>query len=520
MKRILVVAALFLSSMMILKGATQTAPPSGQAVAGNAQVQQAEPEAAQAQQGAVPKMLPQQAHPQQNLSQNVGHGQGRKGSVTILPTDGIKPQPVSLDGRKGWKVTIPGNRAIATPAVVDGTVYVGGGFGSYEFYAFKARSGEPSWAIRVSDDGPTAAVVKDGYTAFNTESCTLFVVDSKTGKEVWSKWLGDPLMSQPAIAQGRVFMAYPGPGGHRLAAFDLKTGKDLWSAPIPGDVITAPIVSGDSVYVTTFDGTVYRYTVSEGKEIWKKTMSATSAPYIENEQIYISRKSADAKGAAAPKEGIANLYGKTGAQANAKLWSERDARYLDSRVQKASKYASEQSSSDSSVGFSQGPATAKLGQAAGNVGQGTVRGLWEYQGSRPMLAKGKLYSTFGDAINCTDPATEKAVWEHKLDGDLEKLGGHLATPPSLAGDKLYVGTATGYLAVYNSKDGSLVWKVKIGEPIRFQPAVMNGWVYVGTTQGNIYAFETQDASATGWSMWGGSAAHNGPEGEVARAGLK
>ena len=91
------------------------------------------------------------------------------------------------------------------------------------------------------------------------------------------------------------------------------------------------------------------------------------------------------------------------------------------------------------------------------------------------------------------------------------MGGHLAAPPAIAGGKLYVGTAAGFLSVYDMRDGRLIWTVKIGEPIRFQPAVMNGWVYIGTTRGNVYAVDAQDPAATGWSMWGGSASHNGPE---------
>lgn len=33
--------------------------------------------------------------------------------------------------------------------------------------------------------------------SINSESCTVIVVDEKTGKVVWQEWLGDPLKSQP-----------------------------------------------------------------------------------------------------------------------------------------------------------------------------------------------------------------------------------------------------------------------------------------------------------------------------------
>ena len=47
---------------------------------------------------------------------------------------------------------------------------------------------------------------------YNTESCTIFAHDAKSGKLLWSYWLGDPLMSSPSIAAGRVFAAYPASG--------------------------------------------------------------------------------------------------------------------------------------------------------------------------------------------------------------------------------------------------------------------------------------------------------------------
>src|SRR5262249_44696504 len=115
----------------------------------------------------------------------------------------------SKDGlRNGWKVTIPGQRPLATPAVADGRVFLGGGFGSYDFYALDAATGHVLWQYQTEDDGPTAAVVHAGHVAFTTESCELEVL-SAAGRPLWKQWLGDPLMSMPAMADGRVYHVYP-----------------------------------------------------------------------------------------------------------------------------------------------------------------------------------------------------------------------------------------------------------------------------------------------------------------------
>src|SRR5947208_3101309 len=71
------------------------------------------------------------------------------GPADIELGNSLRPEaihPVSFsskDGKfKGWRLVIPGNRPLATPAVVGGKVFIGGGFGSHEFYAFDAASGE------------------------------------------------------------------------------------------------------------------------------------------------------------------------------------------------------------------------------------------------------------------------------------------------------------------------------------------------------------------------------------------
>ena len=113
------------------------------------------------------------------------------------------------NGRSGWVVGVSRDRPVATPAYENGRLFIGGGFGSHEFYSFNAESGELIWKIHTHDDGPTAAVVERGLVAFNTESCTVIVCDAATGRVVWQRWLGDPLLSQPAIGGDRLFIAYP-----------------------------------------------------------------------------------------------------------------------------------------------------------------------------------------------------------------------------------------------------------------------------------------------------------------------
>src|SRR5262245_51657469 len=59
----------------------------------------------------------------------------------------------SKDGlRDGWKVTLPGRLPLATPALADGRLFLGGGFGSYDFYALDAASGHVLWQYQTEDE--------------------------------------------------------------------------------------------------------------------------------------------------------------------------------------------------------------------------------------------------------------------------------------------------------------------------------------------------------------------------------
>ena len=120
---------------------------SGAAMAGPEVTPQPQAMPTQAVQQEAPNQAVQQAAPSNAIPQAVssqGHpgSRGGPGAVTKIPTKDIKIEVLkTADGKSGWKARIPGHRALATPAVVDGMVFVGGGFGSHEFYAFDAESG-------------------------------------------------------------------------------------------------------------------------------------------------------------------------------------------------------------------------------------------------------------------------------------------------------------------------------------------------------------------------------------------
>lgn len=450
----------------------------------------------------------------------------RKGHVTPrkLPENAIQKQ------KGGFTVSLPSGSPIPTPAVYDGKVYVSGGFGCKEFYCFDADTGALVWGLDLDDDGASSAACEDGVTVFNTESCTIFAVDSKTGKLLWSYFLGDPLMSSPTIAGGKVFTSYPAMGvgqvqqqavpqgkaqagkgrppqaTHALACFDLKTGKILWQRWIDSDVMSSPVAVGKDLYATSFAGTVYRFRQSDGEILSAKRSRATSAPVVVGDKVFLTQR-AEGKGEAAA-EALARVdrdSGKEELNVNTKR-----AKYLDHQVQQKAELADAAKKLDAGNGFGAGaPASANAAPAMELVGQANVASLQAYQGSRALAYRSQTINCMGDEVICNDQITGKKLWGFKLKGDLEKVGGALAAPPAEAGDNLFLATLTGEVLQMNPKDGKIVKQHKVGHPVRFQPAIANGRLYVGTQNGKLVCVDLGDKKFTGWTQWGGNAARTG-----------
>jgi outer membrane protein assembly factor BamB len=433
----------------------------------------------------------------------------------------LKPAAfTTADGRAGWVLKIPGNRPIATPAYADGMVFVGGGYGSHEFYAFNAETGDLVWKIATQDDGPTAAVVESGYVAFNTESCTVIVVDEKTGKIVWQEWLGDPLMSQPAIAGGKLFIAYPAGqrnhkqqgssahtagGTHHLLAAELKSGRHLWEQEITGDVISAPVVAGEIVYVTSFDGTSFAFHVADGHLLWKKDAAATSAPTIAGGQVVVTRKELSGS---STYEGLTRMDSR-GRQKEERLLAKDKADYLKSGNGGGVAISSAaQKQLDSSVGFAAAPTAAKLSAAEKNVGVNSVAGGWAYQGSRAAYQGGQFLNAQGQYLNALNATTGGVNWRAEVKGSKVNGAMQVFSPPSLGREYMYLSSGLGHLVSVRQKDGKIGFNYSFKEPIVFQPALARGNVYAGTASGLLICLKTGSNDADGWYAWGGNAAHN------------
>jgi outer membrane protein assembly factor BamB len=373
------------------------------------------------------------------------------------------------DDRRGWVTHVPDSQQIPAVAYGDGKVFVSGGFETYSMYALDADEGRILWVTaQLPDNGPTAPIYDedDDDLLFNTESCTLVCLAAKTGKLRWSKRLGDPTLAQVAAANGLVFAAHPGDDGPALSAYRIANGAHVWTRPVEGEPYAAPVVHGDSVYASTVGGATYRFTAASGDRVWKRPLHATTAPFIVDGELFVSRQA---------RGGEAQIVVSTATGAVLRAHAATAAPYLKD------------------VPLIETPENWKQ--------------IWAFEGSRPVVARGVRYVARGGAIEADDASSGAPYWVRT---DATAKGRRSVGSVALAGSQLVVSTRAGQLYGLDVDTGYTLWAYDVGHRVVAEPIVARGWVFVATADGLVVALQVADPTLDGWHMFGGNSRHNGP----------
>src|SRR5262249_25389331 len=159
----------------------------------------------------------------------------------------------------------------------------------------------------------------------------------------------------------------------------------------------------EKVYLSCLEGSMYCFDAGAGKLVWQEKKNATSSPLVWNDQCYFSRRTEvvvkkDGKDVKEQREQVSNRTTDGKGVVKDIASTERVAPYLDfnKRLHNSDQEKDNQQK-DAGVGFGglANKGDAKIGQANMNIGQGSVVGVWSYQGSRPFIVNGQMFSSMG-----------------------------------------------------------------------------------------------------------------------------
>lgn len=183
-------------------------------------------------------------------------------------------------GETDWRYAV-GNEVVSTPAVGDGTVYVGASDDS--LYSLDIGSGDVDWTYEADDMIWSSPTVAFETIYFGDWSGIVHAVDAASGDE---RWTADPfaryISGSVAVDEEGVYVGdtpyntLDDPSTHygELFKFDRRTGDELWSFETDAlEVGSSPVVTEDRLYFGTHGQTerddlgVYGLT-TDGDEEW------------------------------------------------------------------------------------------------------------------------------------------------------------------------------------------------------------------------------------------------------------
>jgi outer membrane protein assembly factor BamB len=239
---------------------------------------------------------------------------------------------------------------------------------------------------------------------------------------------------------------------------ELKSLK--WKFQTGGKVISSPVLSGDTVFVGSYDENLYAVDAASGKLKWKfKTEGPVlSSPAVAYGLVYFG--SYDGQFYA--------LDVRTG-QAKWKFATEGERRF------------------EAVGGNSQWPP------------QQTIPDLWDCYLSSPAVVDGKVYFGSGDGkLYALDAETGAIKWRFVTHGVVH-------ASPAVADGTVYFGSWDTFFYAVDAATGQEKWRFKTNEDSQFHnqtgiqssAAVADGLVYFGCRDSHLYALDVK----TGKQVW-------------------
>jgi len=364
-----------------------------------------------------------------------------------------RPQNYKRATSNGFELEFKSSGPIGTPTIVGDNMCLPAGHYSTDFYCLDATSGDYKWGVELGESGASPAVHSNGVLLINTYSCTLYAIDVRTGRLLWSKWLAGTVYSTPSADEKSVFVVFRYGGAYVTCSFDLRSGNFNWINRVDSRVIACPVVEGNEVHVASQSGFYYIFDKETGKPLDViTTVDAVSSPTVTDKSIYLTAK----------------VDGKD------KLVE------IDRSTKKIKEFS--------------GEIKPKYVQMAnGSVGH------MNFNGSRPVVYKNKyVVMTDIDGIKVFDCQTEQILWKESVQVNMSQV-------PIVADDKIYLATKSGTVNIYDVASGSMESIKGKDAEIDAQPVFHKGFLFV-VSAGVLSAIRSNKKFQ--WNQWNKDSRHN------------
>ncbi len=287
-----------------------------------------------------------------------------------------------------------------------------------------------------------------GHDLEHTGETSDVIKNPENLKLKWKFKTGSYVRSSPTISGNFV---YVGSWDGYVYCLNKNTGELIWKFETGSGVWSSPAISGNFVYVGSYDSYVYCLNKNTGKLLWKFQTGnyVSSSPAISGNFVYVGSNDSY----------VYCLNKNTGKL----LW----------KFQTGSDVFSSPAISGNFVYVGSNDSYVYC------LNKNTGELIWKFQtgkwvDSSPAISGNFVYVGSSDGyVYCLNKNTGELIWKFET-------GDYVHSSPAISGNFVYVGSSDGYVYCLNKNTGKLIWKFKTGNYVRLSPAISGNFVYVGS----------------------------------------
>lgn len=185
-------------------------------------------------------------------------------------------------GDERWRVALGDYIVRSSPAIVDGSVYIGSG---YSIYSLDAQTGHKTWEAKTPFSGSSSPSLAGGSVYIASQSSSVYAIDAANGEQRWSFQTDGPIFSSPAIDND---MVYVGTDSGKLLAMSAETGQVAWRFEAGAAIYSSPAIHGDLVYITSRAGKIFAIERAGGKLRWSYDAGGDASPTLANGLVFVA----------------------------------------------------------------------------------------------------------------------------------------------------------------------------------------------------------------------------------------
>lgn len=209
------------------------------------------------------------------------------------------------NGNVFWKANLKEDLA-AGPAISTANNLVVAGDTKGGLWAFNLNNGQILWHITLTDPIVSTPIITDHKIFVRTLDGTVWSINTSNGSPAWHSINNVPMMvlsggSKPMLINNLIIV---GSSNGLLTAYNSETGAIKWQTAIARpqgvadvekmvDIVANPKLSGNMVYVVTYQGNLAAINSQTGSTLWSRPLSSYTGLAVSNSAVFVTDAQSD-----------------------------------------------------------------------------------------------------------------------------------------------------------------------------------------------------------------------------------